>query len=63
MKTINTIALIITSVTLLACGPDNKPQTKLFETERNALDKAKAVDSTVQQQTQQLQQNVDKQEQ
>lgn len=63
MKTINTIALVITSVALLACGPDNKPQTKLFETERNALDKAKAVDNTMQQQTQQLQQGVDQQAQ
>lgn len=55
--------LILVSLLLPACSPDNTPKPKLFEEQRSALDKAKAVDSTVQQQTQQLQQNVDKQTQ
>lgn len=63
MKISATAAMIITSLAMLACSPDNTPKTKLFEEERNALEKAKAVESAVQQQTQQLQQNVDKQSQ
>jgi ABC-type enterochelin transport system substrate-binding protein len=63
MKPVNFIFLIFTSLLLLACSPDNTPKTKLFEEQRNALDKAKAVDSTVQQQTQQLQQSEEKQTQ
>jgi hypothetical protein len=63
MKPFNTIALIITSVALLACSPDNSSKTRLFKEERNALDNAKAVDNAVQQQTQQLQQNVEQQSQ
>jgi len=63
MKTSSIAVFAITSLLLVACGPDSKPQTKLFETERNALDKAKAVDSALQQQTQQLQQDVEKQTQ
>lgn len=63
MKVFHTAVLIFTSLALLACSPDNTPKTKLFEEERNALDKAKAVENTVQQQTQQIQQNVDKQSQ
>ncbi len=57
------LLFILTSLLLPACSPDNTPKTKLFEEQRNALDKAKAVDSTVQQQTQQLQQNEEKQTQ
>jgi hypothetical protein len=52
------IAIIV--LALPACGPDNK-QSKLFEDQRSALDKAKTVDSTIQQQAQQLQQSADKQ--
>lgn len=63
MKPVNFIFLIFTSLLLLACSPDNTPKTKLFEEQRTALDKAKAVDSTVQQQTQQLQQSEEKQTQ
>ena len=63
MKTINTLALIVSTITLLACGPDNKPQPKLLEAERNTLDKAKAMDKKIQQQTQEQQQSVDKQTQ
>jgi hypothetical protein len=48
---------------VLGCSPDNSPKTKLFQEERTALEKAKAVESTLQQQSQQLQQNVEKQTQ
>ena len=61
MKTTNTTALIFTCLAMIACSPDTTPKTKLFEEERSALEKAKAVESTVQQQTQQLQQNVEQQ--
>lgn len=63
MKPMKYMLLILVSLLLPACSPDNTPKPKLFEEQRSALDKAKAVDSTVQQQTQQLQQNVDKQTQ
>lgn len=63
MKPTKLLLLILVSLLLPACSPDNSPKPKLFEEQRSALDKAKAVDSTVQQQTQQLQQNVDKQSQ
>jgi hypothetical protein len=48
---------------LLACSPDNTPPAKLFEEQRSALDKAKAVEETVQQQNQNMQQNLEKQTQ
>lgn len=63
MKPMKYMLLILVSLLLPACSPDNTPKPKLFEEQRSALDKAKTVDSTVQQQTQQLQQNVDKQTQ
>ncbi len=63
MKPMNSMILVLVSLLLAACSPDNSPKPKLFEEQRSALDKAKAVDNTVQQQTQQLQQNVDKQTQ
>ena len=49
---------------LAACSPggsDNKP--KLMEQQRQALDKAKGVQDTLQQSAQQQQQEVDKQTQ
>lgn len=63
MKPVNFILIIFTSLLLQACSPDNTPKTKLFEEQRNALDKAKAVDSTMQQQTQQSRENEEKQTQ
>jgi ABC-type enterochelin transport system substrate-binding protein len=63
MKSLNYLLLILTSLLLLACGPDNSPKTKLIEEQRNALDKAKEVDITVQKQMQETQQNVEKQTQ
>ena len=63
MKSMNYMMLLLTCFLLQACSPDNSPKPKLFEEQRSALDKAKAVDGTVQQQTQQLQQSVDKQTQ
>ena len=61
MKTFSILALIISATTLLACGAENKPQPKLLEAERNTLDKAKALDKNMQQQTQEQQRNVEQQ--
>lgn len=63
MKSCNYLLIILTAFIVLGCSPDNSPKTKLFEQERAALEKAKAVESTVQQQAQQLQQNAEKQTQ
>ena len=63
MKTLNILMLLFASMSLLACGPDNSPKTKLFEEQRAALKKAKGVENTVRQQTQEAQQNVEKQTQ
>lgn len=63
MKSPNYFFMILTSLILFGCSPDNNAKTKLFEEERSTLEKAKAVESTIQQQTQQLQQNTEKQTQ
>jgi len=63
MKPTNFLLFILASLMLLACSPDSSPKPKLFEEQRSALDKAKAVDDVMQKQTQQLQQNLDKQSQ
>jgi len=63
MKTFNSVALTFSGLILLACSPDNSTKTKLFEDQRNVLDKAKEVDNIVQKQSQQLQQNVEQQSQ
>ena len=63
MKSLNFLIILLTSLVLAGCSPDNSPKTKLFEEERAALEKAKAVEATIQQQAQQLQQNTEKQTQ
>jgi hypothetical protein len=63
MKYLNYLLLITTSLLLLACGPDKAPKAKLFEEQRNALDKAKEVDGKVQQQADEMKKNMDKQTQ
>lgn len=63
MKSCNYFLIMLTGFIVLGCSPDNSAKTKLFEQERATLEKAKAVESTVQQQTQQLQQNAEKQTQ
>lgn len=63
MNTIKTLLVILSSMFLLACGPDKTPPPKLFEDQRNALDKAKAIEDTVQQQNQNMQQSLEKQTQ
>lgn len=63
MKTPHYLLIALTCFTLLACSPDNSAKTKLFEDQRNALDKAKALEKTVQQQSQEAQQNIEKQTQ
>ncbi|HSH71729.1 MAG TPA: hypothetical protein VK974_01610 [Methylophilaceae bacterium] len=49
MKPIFTICLF-TAITLTACSPPDKTP-KIAESQREALDKAKAVEATVNQQT------------
>lgn len=63
MKPTKCVLFILVSLLLPACSPDNSPKPKLFEEQRSALDKAKTVDSKVQEQTLQLQQSVEKQTQ
>jgi ABC-type enterochelin transport system substrate-binding protein len=63
MKPLNFLLMLLTSLLLLACGPDNSAKTKLFEEQRNALDKAKGVENTVQKQMQETRQNEEKQTQ
>ncbi|MFA6903952.1 MAG: hypothetical protein WC236_12820 [Gallionellaceae bacterium] len=63
MKKRHYLIILFTGFILLGCGPDNSTKTKLFEEERSALEKAKAVESTIQQQTRQTQQNADQQTQ
>ena len=63
MKSLAYLILLPTSLFLLACSPDNSANTRLFEEQRAALEKAKGVESSVQQQTQTMQQNVEKQTQ
>jgi hypothetical protein len=62
MKATNYLVFFLAGLTLLACSPDNdaKTKTKLFEEQRNALDKAKGVDNIIQQQAKELQQNTEK---
>jgi outer membrane lipoprotein-sorting protein len=63
MKISVALLLTLSCLLLLACSPDNTPPAKLFEEQRSALDKAKAVEETVQQQNQNMQQNLEKQTQ
>lgn len=58
MKTV--LPLLLALLALAACGRDDS-KTKLYEQERAVLDKAKAVDSTVQSQVQAVQQSINKQ--
>jgi hypothetical protein len=63
MKFLKYILIPLTGLILLACKPDNTPQPKLLEEQRNALDKAKDVSNAVEQQAQELHQKVEKQSQ
>jgi hypothetical protein len=63
MKSPNYLCVLLTSLLIAACSPDNSAQTRLFEQQRSALDKAKDVANTVQQQSQEARQNVEKQTQ
>ena len=63
MKSLAYLILLPLSLLLLACSPDNSAKTRLFEEQRTALEKAQGVESSVQQQTQTLRQDVDKQTQ
>ena len=55
------LAILLTSLSLFACNHDDSTKAKLFEEQRAALEKAKAVESIVQKQAQELQQNINKQ--
>jgi len=61
MQPFNPLLIILASFMLLACNPDKNSQAKLFEEQRSALEKAKTVESTVKQQAQEVQQNLEKQ--
>jgi uncharacterized protein YcfL len=63
MKPKNYLFIVLASFILIACSPEKDTQTKLFEEQRNALDKAKAVESVVRQQTEEMQKNMEKQTQ
>lgn len=62
MKSPGYLAILLTSLLLLACNRDDSAsKVKLFEQQRAALEKAKGVENTVQKQAQELQQSADKQ--
>ena len=63
MKYTNYLITLLFFASLSACGKSSTEQTKLFETQRNALDQAKQVDQKVQQQAQDLRQSLEKQNQ
>lgn len=63
MKSFNYLIILLSSLASLACSPDNSSKTKLFEDQRIALEKAKGAASSVQQQAQEMQQNMEKQTQ
>ena len=63
MKSLNCLIILLTSLVLAGCSPDSSAKTKLFEEQRAVLEKAKAVESSVQQQTQEMQQSIEKQTQ
>ena len=56
---------LLTLSLLAACSPNDEqqPKAKLFEQERNVLEKSKAVDAAQQQQSQQQKDDIDKQTQ
>lgn len=55
--------VLLATLLLAACGPDGGKQPKIAEPQREALDKAKGVENTLQQSAQQQQQESDKQTQ
>lgn len=59
MKTHNYWLLSASFIMLAACSPDNTQKAKLFEEQRSALDKAKAVEGLVQQQNQDTQKKLE----
>lgn len=63
MKSTSYFIMLLTSLILPGCSPDNNAKTKLLEEQRTALEKAKAVESTVQQQAQETQSKLEKQSQ
>ena len=64
MKTLNYLFILLASLILIACSPDNNTaKTKLFEEQRSALEKAKGIEKTLEQQSKETQQSVEKQTQ
>jgi len=56
--------IILAALLLAACSPgDNGNKPKMMEQQRQALDKAKGVQDTLQQSAQQQKQEIDKQSQ
>jgi outer membrane biogenesis lipoprotein LolB len=62
MKMIFRTLAVLALCLLGACTPndDTPPKPKLFEQERNALEKSKAVDAAQQQQSQEQKEAIDK---
>lgn len=59
-----TFALLCTILLLTACGQsDNQPTPKLFKDQRDALDKAKTVDATLQKQAEEQRKTTEQQTQ
>ena len=57
-----TAALLCASLLLCACGQgDNPPAPKLFEDQRDALDKAKAIDPAIQKQDDEQRKSIEQQ--
>lgn len=62
----NRTFILLCSILLLgACGPggNDAPPPKLFQDQRNALDKAKAVEPALQKQNEEQRKEIEKQEQ
>lgn len=65
MNRICLTGMLLTLSLISACSPNDSapPKQKLFEQERNVLDKSKSVDALQQQQTDEQKQAIDKQAQ
>jgi hypothetical protein len=69
MRPYRALSLALATLVLVACNSGGKsgddaaasPPPKLFETQRNALDKTKGVENTVQQQAQEQKQDTNRQ--
>ena len=63
MKLYKHLIIFNVLISIPGCGPNDPPKTKLFEEQRNALDKAKEVEGKVKLQAQEMQKSMEKQTQ